>query len=153
MLLCADSAGLVHGTCRIFWLCALHVIRVLHIYCRKLGKKKGKRKRIWDFSGSPVGKTLPSDAGDMDSIVSQGAEISQALRPQHQNMKQKQCCNKFNKDFKNLKKKMKEPFIFPSPLTVSCETCWPLLGPHIELISFTPYCFNCLFWLRAFNSP
>ena len=82
MLLCADAFGLVHGTCRIFWLCALHVTRVLHIYCRKLGKKKGKRKRIGDFSGCPVGKTLPFKAV---SIPSWGAKTPPASWPKKQN--------------------------------------------------------------------
>ena len=30
-----------------------------------------------------------------------GAKISHALWPKNQNVKQKQYCNKFNKDFKN----------------------------------------------------
>ena len=41
------------------------------------------------------------NAGDVGSIPGQGAKISHALRPKHQNIKQKQYCNKFNKDLKN----------------------------------------------------
>ena len=56
-----------------------------------------------DFPGGPVVKTLPSNAGGMDSILDQGAEIPHASQPKNQNIKKKlkQYCNKFNKDFKN----------------------------------------------------
>ena len=54
-----------------------------------------------DFPGSPVVKTLPSNAGRVGLIPGQGARIPQASRPKSQNVKQKQYCNKFNKDFKN----------------------------------------------------
>ena len=55
-------------------------------------------------------KTSPSKAGGVGSIAGQRAKIPHALRPKrkttktktkHQNIKQKQYCNKFNKDFKN----------------------------------------------------
>ena len=46
-------------------------------------------------------KTLPSNAGGVGSIPGQGAKIPHALPPKNQNIKQKQYCNKFNKDFKN----------------------------------------------------
>ena len=55
-------------------------------------------------------KTLPSNAGDVGVIPGWGAKISPASRPKQKNMKQKQCCNKFNKGFKHgpyLKKKKK----------------------------------------------
>ena len=54
-----------------------------------------------NFPGSPVVKTLPSNAGDAGSISGQGAKIPHASQPKHQNIKQKQYCNKFNKDFKS----------------------------------------------------
>ena len=50
-------------------------------------------------------KTLPSSAGGAGSIPGQGAKIPHAswpkkeINPKHK--KQKQYCNKFNKDFKN----------------------------------------------------
>ena len=44
--------------------------------------------------GVPVVKTLPSNAGG-----GLGTKIPHALRPKNQNMKQKQNCNKLNKDF------------------------------------------------------
>ena len=55
-------------------------------------------------------KTLPSNAGRAGSIPSQGAKVPQASQPKHQNVKQNQCCNLFNKDFKNgpYKKILKE---------------------------------------------
>ena len=46
-------------------------------------------------------KTSPSNAGGVGSISGQGAKIPHALWPKNKNIKQKQCCNKFNKDFKN----------------------------------------------------
>ena len=48
--------------------------------------------------------TLPSNAGGAGSIPGQGAKIPHALRPKNQNIKQKQYCNKFNKDLKKKKK-------------------------------------------------
>ena len=53
-----------------------------------------------NFHGGPVVKTLPSDAGGVGSIPSPGANIPYALWPKNQNVKQKQCRNKYNKDFK-----------------------------------------------------
>ena len=55
----------------------------------------------WDFPGSPVVKTSTSDAGGLSSIPGRGAEIPHASWPKKQNIKQRQYCNKFNKDFKN----------------------------------------------------
>ena len=52
--------------------------------------------RVWDFPGDPVVKTSPSN-----SIPGQGAKIPHTSWPKNQNIKQKQYCNKFNKDFKN----------------------------------------------------
>ena len=46
-------------------------------------------------------KTLPSNAGGASSIPGQGGKIPHALWPKNENIKQKQYCKKFNKDFKN----------------------------------------------------
>ena len=46
-------------------------------------------------------KTSPSNAGGAGSIPGQGAKIPHASWPKNQNIEQKQCCNTFNKDFKN----------------------------------------------------
>ena len=54
-----------------------------------------------DFSGSPVVKTLPSNAGGVGSTPGQGAEIPHASWPRNQNVKQRRYHHKFNKDFKN----------------------------------------------------
>ena len=48
-----------------------------------------------------MGKTSPSNSGGACSIPSQGAKIPHASWPKNKNIKQKQYCNKFNKDFKN----------------------------------------------------
>ena len=55
-----------------------------------------------DFPGSPVvRRTSPSNAGGAGSVPGRGAKIPHASGPKNQNIKQKQYCNKFNKDFKN----------------------------------------------------
>ena len=55
-----------------------------------------------DFPGGPVVKTSPSTAGGTGSIPGWRATIAHASWPEKsQNIKQKQYCNKFNKDFKN----------------------------------------------------
>ena len=66
--------------------------------------------RMRDFSGSPAVKTLPSRAAGAGSIPSQGAKIPHTSWPKNKNIKQKEYCNKFNKDFKmvHIKKILKE---------------------------------------------
>ena len=54
-----------------------------------------------DFPGGPVVKTLSSNAGGVGSIPGQGTKIPHASQPKNQNIKQKEYCNKLNKDFKN----------------------------------------------------
>ena len=46
-------------------------------------------------------KTLPSTVGGTCLIPGWEAKIPDASQPKHQNIKQKQYCNTFNKDFKN----------------------------------------------------
>ena len=46
-------------------------------------------------------KTSPFNAGCAGSIPGWGANIPHDSRPKNQNIKQKQYCNKFNKDLKN----------------------------------------------------
>ena len=71
-----------------------------------------KVNMVWgDFTGGSVIKNPPSSARRARMTPGQGTKIPHASRPKHQNIKQKQYCNKFNKDFKtdldqqNLKKK------------------------------------------------
>ena len=54
-----------------------------------------------DFPGCPVVKISPSNARGVGSIPGWGAKIPCALWSKNQNIKQKQYCNKFNKDFKS----------------------------------------------------
>ena len=59
---------------------------------------------------SPVVEAPPCTAAGANSIPGQGVKIPHALWPKSQNMKEKQYCNKFNKDFfngPNQKKKKK----------------------------------------------
>ena len=46
-------------------------------------------------------KTLPFNEGGVGSIPGQEAKIPHASWPKNQNIKQKQYCSKFSKDFKN----------------------------------------------------
>ena len=50
--------------------------------------------------GSPAIKILSSSARGVGLTPGWGAKIPHALQPRIQNIKQKQYCNKFNKDFK-----------------------------------------------------
>ena len=61
-----------------------------------------------DFPGGPVVKISSSSAGmQVGSLIGElGLHVPPG--PKHQSVKQKQNCNKFNKDFKNEKKKKKK---------------------------------------------
>ena len=52
-----------------------------------------------DVPGGPVVETSSSNAVDVGLILGQVANIPHASGPKKQNIKQKQYCNKFNKDF------------------------------------------------------
>ena len=54
-----------------------------------------------DFPGGPVVKTSSSNAGCASLIPGWGAKIPHPSWPKNQNIEQRQCCNKFNKYFKN----------------------------------------------------
>ena len=60
--------------------------------------QKWGRKR--DYPDSPLVRTSPSNAEGVGLIPGQGTKIPHASGPKNQNIKQKQCCNRFNKDFK-----------------------------------------------------
>ena len=60
----------------------------------------GKIVHCWDFPCGLVVKTSPSNAGCV-SIHGQWAMVPNVFWQKHQNKKQKQYCNKFNKEFKN----------------------------------------------------
>ena len=53
----------------------------------------GSKIRLRNLPGGP--------SGGVGSIPGGGAKIPQSSGPKNQNIKQKQDCNKFNKDFKN----------------------------------------------------
>ena len=62
------------------------------------------KMRSGDFPGSPVVRTSPSNAGGAGSNPGQEAKIPHVSWPKKKkknpkNIKQKQYCNKFNKDF------------------------------------------------------
>ena len=54
---------------------------------------------LGDFPGGPGVETLSSNAVIMGSDPGHRAKIPHALQPKVQNIDQKQCCNKLNKDF------------------------------------------------------
>ena len=76
-----------------------------HPMCPKLNYDKEISPR-----DCPVVKPSLSNAGGVDLIPGGGIKIPHALQPKVQNIKQKQCCNKFIKDLKKkwptLKKKI-----------------------------------------------
>ena len=112
-------------------------------------------------------KTSSSNAGGVGLIPNWGAKIPCASQPKKQNIKQKQYCNNFNKDFKNgphqkkSKKKKKISFFkarnYPghSKMLVSkaifisnpCLLCLPLLS--MELITVCNYRFISLIILEC----
>ena len=55
-----------------------------------------------------MAKTSPSSTGAVGLIPGQETKILHALQLKSQNIKQKQYCNKFNKDFKTLKSTLKK---------------------------------------------
>ena len=61
-------------------------------------------------------KIHASGAGHSGSIFGKGTKIPHASRLKNQNIKLKQCCNKFNKDFKSgpNKKKKKRILVLES---------------------------------------
>ena len=54
-----------------------------------------------DFPGGPVVKTLPSNSGGEGSIPGRELRFHMPGAKILKNIKQKQYCNRFNKDFKN----------------------------------------------------
>ena len=64
-------------------------------------RQVNNRNILRAFPGSPVANTSPSTAEGEGSIPGRRAKILHVSRSKNQNMKQKQCCNKFTKDFKN----------------------------------------------------
>ena len=80
------------------------------------------RRWVLGFPGAPVVRTSSSKAGDMGSIPGEGAKIPHASWPKNWNIKQKQYCRKFNKDFKkmvHIKKTLKNKTWALSPLLFS----------------------------------
>ena len=57
-----------------------------------------------DFPGGAVVGTLPSNAGSVGSIPGERAKIPHTSRPKNHDIKENQCCNKFNKDLKKKEK-------------------------------------------------
>ena len=92
-------------------------------------------------------KTSASNAGGVDLISGQGARIPHASQSKIPNIKQKQCCNKFSKDFKNgphQKKNLKKisilqfcqkprlgQFTFPVLAQGSCDARGLFLNPSL----------------------
>ena len=59
--------------------------------------------KIISFGGLPsssVGRTSPSNAGRVGSILGWEVKIPHDPQPRNKNVKQKQCCKEFTKDLK-----------------------------------------------------
>ena len=76
-------------------------IKTYTTICLACGYRGDIKNQWWNFPGSSVVKASPSNAGGTGLIIDRAAKIPHALWPKNQSIKQKQCCNKFNKDFKN----------------------------------------------------
>ena len=73
-------------------------------YNRSCKQEVDKKRSDRDFPGDTEVKTSPSKAGGVGLILDWGAKIPHASglkKKKKQNIKQKQYCNKFKKDFKN----------------------------------------------------
>ena len=65
-----------------------------------IGKHQNLKGRV--APGGPVVKTSPSNVGDvLQSLVGEQRLYIPPGQKKNQNVKQKQYCNKFSKDFKN----------------------------------------------------
>ena len=99
-----------------------------------------------DFPGSPVVGTSPSNVGGAGSIPGRGAGIPHASWPRDQDIEQKQCCDKFNKDFgngphqKQLKKKKKDSEQLPHPPKFSHAAPLESILPSVSTIG--NHCIN-----------
>ena len=78
-----------------------YVVHVKLIQCHTSIISKFLKTLLRDFPGGPMVKNPPSNAGDAGSSPGQGPKIPHPSWPKNQSIKQKQYCNKFNKDFKN----------------------------------------------------
>ena len=54
----------------------------------------------WDFPGGPMVRASPCNAGGVGLTPGQGTKIPHASWPRNQDIKPKQCCNRFSKDLK-----------------------------------------------------
>ena len=83
-----------------------------------------------DLPNGPVIKISPSNARDEGSIPGGGAEIPYASRPRNKKTtKQKQYCNKFNKDFEN---GSHQKNLRTSLVGQWLRICVPVLGTQIQ---------------------
>ena len=72
----------------------------IKIKAREFSKLENLKTNTRNFPGGPVVKNPPSNEGHVGLILDQRTKIPHALEPKNQNIKQKQYCNKLNKDFK-----------------------------------------------------
>ena len=164
----------------VLFYCAAYFFQLYHKTLLLKGKTLQRKisikvKDSGEFSGSPLVETSSSNAGGLGSIPGQGVKIPHSSWPKKQNIKQKQYCNKFNKDFKNnphqKKKKTKWPlkkkwrsglgtilraygwwlFLFLSSLTWS--PCCPFLYPRFPLASHLPSSFQEQMWTSSCGQP
>ena len=87
-------------------------------------------------------KTSLCKAGGAGLIPGRGAKIPHASRPKDRNIKQKQYCNKFNKDFKNGPHQKKISFLKKRPWKIIFLICKRLLIKILTILftfSFNSY--------------
>ena len=84
-------------------------------------------------------KTSPSNARGVGFIPGQGAKIPHSSWPKNQNIKQKQYCNKCNKDFKKWGKKFPPTFACHKGFANAVSSCRNALLPTLTLLNSNSY--------------
>ena len=74
-------------------------------------KLRDKKLNIWDFPGSPVIKILSSMQRMQVRYLVGELRSHMSCSQKKQNIKEKQCCDKFREDFKMVHIKKKEIFL------------------------------------------
>ena len=82
-------------------ICVFKISKPLCFYFKVIINIAFKKKKTWDFPRGPVVGTSPSNVGGAGLTPGGGAGMPHALQPKNQSIKQKQYCNKFNKDFES----------------------------------------------------
>ena len=93
--------GKVNSICRVLSNSAPRLVQIHDVFTMQGSGGTSGSTKMRDLPGDPVVKASPTKAVGVGSIPRQRAKIPQASCPENQNIRQRQYCNKFNKDLKN----------------------------------------------------